>query len=243
MKQGFVRTRNYQKLLETIGQMESRGAREASLILVEGEPALGKTAAVQRIAVDKQASVFRCQATWGKRSLLDTLADEFKVDKRGRNQEVENRLIRHLASFQTALVFDEVQHIIGTTAATLECVRDITDATEVLCILVAGTADVQNRLARFPQIASRIGAVVSFQPLTEGDFLAVVKQVAEVEIDKPLLARLYQESAGKTRLVLNGVAAIERVCEASGTRKASEAMFKDVALCQEWQGRRVRRAA
>lgn len=243
MKQGFVRTKNYQSLLETIGQMESRGAREASLILVEGEPALGKTAAVQRVSVDKGAAVFRCKATWTKRALLDEMADSLVVDKRGRNQEVQARLIQRIAQTQTTLVFDEVQHIIGSTAATLECVRDITDATEVLCILVAGTADVQNRLARFPQIASRIGAVVTFRPLTDADFHAVVKQVAEVELDKGLLARLYQESAGKTRLVLNGIATIERVCQASGAAKATEAMFKDVVLCAEWQSRRARRAA
>lgn len=241
MKQGFVRTKNYQKLLETIGQMESRGAREASLILVEGEPALGKTAAVQRVSVDKGAAVFRCAATWTKRALLDVMADEFRVDKRGRNQEVQQRLVRKIAGDQTPLVFDEVQHIIGSTAATLECVRDITDATEVLCILVAGTADVQNRLARFPQIASRIGAVVTFTPLTEPDFLAVVKQVAEVELDKGLLGRLYAESGGKTRLVLNGVATIERHCHASGEKRATEAMFQGVQLCAEWQSRRVRR--
>lgn len=240
MRQGFVKTKNYARLLEVIAQMETRGAREASLILVTGEPALGKTAATQRISIDKGAAVFRCQATWTKRGLLDTLADEFRVDKRGRNQEVEQRLIRHLATAQTPLVFDEVQHIIGSTAATLECVRDITDATEVLCILVAGTADVENRLSRFPQIASRIGAVVQFQPLSEGDFLSVVKQVAEIELDKRLLERLYAESTAKTRLVLNGIATIERICAANGTKKATAEMFADVPLCQEWQGRRVR---
>jgi len=243
MKHGFVRTKNYALLLETIARMETRGAREASLILVTGEPALGKTAAVQRVAVDKAAAVFRCKATWGKRSLLDEMADEFRVDKRGRNQEVQQRLIKHLATAQTALVFDEVQHIIGSTAATLECVRDITDATEVLCILVAGTADVENRLSRFPQIASRIGAMVQFAPLTEADFLGVVKQCAEVEIDKALLARLYSESGGKARLVLNGIATIERVAEANGAHKATAELLANTPLCAEWQSRRSARRA
>lgn len=242
MKHGFVRTKNYTRLLETIQQMETRGAREASLILVTGEPALGKTAAVQRVSIDRGAAVFRCKATWGKRSLLDEMADEFRVDKRGRNQEVQQRLIRHLAQNQTPLVYDEVQHIIGSTAATLECVRDITDATETLCILVAGTADVENRLSRFPQIASRIGAVVPFAPLTEADFLAVVKQAAEVELDRALLARLYAESAGKCRLVLNGIATIERVARANGAHKATAELLDGMALCSEWQSRRTRKA-
>lgn len=240
MKHGFVKTKNYSRLLEVIAQMEGRGAREASLILITGEPALGKTAAVQRVAVDKGAAVFRCKATWGKRALLDEMADEFRVDKRGRNQEVQARLIKHLAAAQTPLVFDEVQHIIGTTAATLECVRDITDATEVLCILVAGTEDVKNRLARYPQIASRIGATVEFAALSEMDFLAVVKQVAEVDLDKALASRLYAESGGKARLVLNGLAAIERIAATNGATKATAEMFNGVALCQEWQARRAR---
>jgi Cdc6-like AAA superfamily ATPase len=242
MKHGFVRTKNYTLLLETIARMETRGAREASLILVTGEPALGKTAAVQRVSVDRAAAVFRCKATWGKRALLDEMADEFRVDKRGRNQEVQQRLIKHLAATQTPLIFDEVQHIIGATAATLECVRDITDATEVLCILVAGTADVENRLARFPQIASRIGAVVQFTPLNEADFVGVVKQCAEMEIDKELLGRLYAESGGKARLVLNGLATIERVAAANGAQKATAQMLAGVPLCADWNSRRARRS-
>lgn len=241
MKQGFVTTKNYRRLLEVIGQMEERGAREASLILVTGEPALGKTAAVQRVSIDKGAAVFRCKATWTKRALLDEMADEFRVDKRGRNQEVQGRLIKHLATQRTPLVFDEVQHIIGSTAATLECVRDITDATEVLCILVAGTDDVQNRLARFPQIASRIGATVQFAPLSEADFASVVRQVAEIELDRALAQRLYAESGGKTRLVLNGLATIERVAKTNGAHKATADMMGDTTLCQEWQARRTRR--
>lgn len=243
MKHGFVRTKNYTVLLETIARMETRGAREASLILVTGEPALGKTAAVQRVSVDRGAAVFRCKATWTKRALLDEMADEFRVAKHGRNQEVQARLIKHLAVEQTPLVFDEVQHIIGSTAATLECVRDITDACEVLCILVAGTADVENRLSRFPQIASRIGAVVQFAPLTEADFLAVVKQAAEIDIDKALLSRLYAESGGKARLVLNGLATIERVAAANGAHKANADLLANVPLCAEWQSRKGRRAA
>lgn len=243
MKHGFVRTKNYTLLLETIARMETRGAREASLILVTGEPALGKTAAVQRVSVDRAAALFRCKATWTKRALLDEMADEFRVDKRGRNQEVQGRLIRHLATARTPLIFDEVQHIIGSTAATLECVRDITDATEVLCLLVAGTADVENRLSRFPQIASRIGATVPFAPLGEADFIGVVKQCAEVDIDKALLARLYAESGGKARLVLNGIATIERVAAANGAHKASAELLADVSLCSEWQSRKARRAA
>lgn len=242
MKQGFIRTKNYSRLLDTVQQMDGRGAREASLILVTGEPALGKSAAVQRFAVDCGAAVFRAKATWTKRALLDEMADEFRVDKRGRNQEVQGRLIKHIASSRTPLVFDEVQHMIGTTASTLECVRDITDSTETLCILVAGTGDVENRLSRFDQIASRIGAVVQFKPLPEADFLQMVRQTAEVEIDKPLMARLFDESGAKARLVLNAIATIERVCAANGTNKATVDLFKNIALCQEWQGRRKRNA-
>lgn len=243
MKQGFIRTKNYIRLLDTVQQMEGRGAREASLILVTGEPALGKSAAVQRFAVDRGAAVFRAKATWTKRALLDEMADEFRVDKRGRNQEVQARLIKHIAAARTPLVFDEVQHMIGTTASTLECVRDITDSTETLCILVAGTADVENRLSRFDQIASRIGAVVQFKPLSDTDFVAVVKQTAEVEIDKQVMARLFDESGAKARLVLNGIATIERVCKANGTTKATADLFADIGLCHEWQGRRKRTAA
>lgn len=239
MKTGFVRTQNYQALLSTLTQMEQRGAREASLVLVVGEPGLGKSAAVGRVVIDRGAAMFRCKSTWTKRAMLDEMADLFKLDKRGRNTEVQGRIIQHLAKAQTTLVFDEVQHLIGSTASMLECVRDITDMTEVLTLLVAGSGDVENRLNRYPQIASRIGATVQFATLTEADFAAVVKQVTDIQIERELLARLYIDSVGKVRLVLNGLATIERVARANGGEVATAAMLAGVPLCAEWQAARL----
>jgi hypothetical protein len=64
--------------------------------------------------------------------------------------------------------------------------------------------------------------------------------VAEVELDRALSQRLFDESAGKTRLVLNGIATIERICATNGTKKATTEMFAGVPLCADWQGRRTR---
>lgn len=241
MKTGFARTQNYQTLVATVTQMEQRGAREASFILVLGEPTLGKSAAVSRIAIDLGAAVFRCKETWTPRALLDEMAEVFKLDKRGRNQEVQARIIRHLARARTLLVFDEIQHIAKGTASAMECIRDITDMTEVIAILVAGTEEVETQISRHPQIASRIGATVQFTRLNETDYMSLVKQKSTVELDKPLLVRLYTESAGKARLVLNGLGQIERVAKANNATRATAEMLEGIVLCEEWQARRAGR--
>ena len=55
MKRHFVKTRNYQSLLEGIAFMESRGSLTACLCLVHGEPGAGKTRNVIKWGPDATA--------------------------------------------------------------------------------------------------------------------------------------------------------------------------------------------
>lgn len=239
MKQGFVQNSNYVRFMEAVKATEQRGAREASILLVTGPAGLGKSETVDRFAVDANAVYLRAKETWTKRGMLTEMADSLKLPATGTNQEVQARIIGHIAQRQTPIVIDEAEFTVRTTASILEAVRDISDLTEVLVVLV-GMETIESRIARYPQISSRIAQVVPFQPLTLQDVKLTTLLLSEVQVADDLVGALHHQSEGRMRLVMNGVATIERHAKTNGLECVALADMGEVALCHDWRVRRSR---
>ncbi len=242
MKKGFVQNSNYARFLQAVKAVEARGAREASMLLVTGAAGLGKSETVDRFAVDTNAVYLRAKETWTKRGLLVEMAESLRIQTNATNHEMQARIIGAVGARQTPIIIDEAEFTVKSSASILECVRDISDLTETLVVLV-GMETIESRIARYPQISSRIGQVVQFQALTEQDVQLACKQLAEVEIDADLVRELRRQSEGKMRLVMNGIANIERVAKSNSLDRATGEAFKGVELCIEWQARRPRNGA
>lgn len=234
MRKGFVPTENYRRLAEAQRQVEKRGAAEAGLVIVKGPYGVGKSEIVQRWAVDNGAIFIRAKETWTKRALLDELAGVMGLDNRGRNSEVQARVIGRLAVDMANLVFDEADHLVRSTPALLEVIRDITDLTGVGCFLV-GMEGFGAKLARYGHIASRVARVVDFQPLSEADVQAAVAALCEVKLAPEVVTQLHQQSAGKMRLVLNAISTLEQWAAANGWRQVGAEHVKGKAMCIEFK--------
>ena len=241
MKKGFVQNSNYARFVQGVKAVEQRGAREASLMLVTGPAGLGKSETVDRFACDANALYLRAKETWSKRGMLTEMAETLRIPTNLTNHEMQARIIGAIGPRQIPIIIDEAEHTVKSTASILECVRDISDLTETLVVLV-GMESIEQRIARFPQISSRIAQVVRFEVLSEQDVRLACKQLAEVEIDADLVRELHRQSDGKMRLVMNGIAAIERFARGNSLEKATAAAFAGVELCIEWQARRPRAA-
>ena len=242
MKKGFVQNSNYARFVQAVKAVEHRGAREASLMLVTGPAGLGKSETVDRFAVDTNAIYLRAKETWTKRGMLSEMAEILRIPTNATNHEMQARIIGAIGARQTPIIIDEAEFTVRTTASILECVRDISDLTETLVVLV-GMETMETRIARYPQISSRVAQVVHFQPLTEQDVQLTCKQLAEVEIAPDLVRELLRQSDGKMRLVMNGIATIERIAKTNNITKASIETFQGAELCIEWQARRPRTGA
>lgn len=239
MKKGFVQNSNYARFLQAVKAVEQRGAREASLLLVTGPAGMGKSETVDRFAVDTNAIYLRAKETWTKRGLLSEMAETLRIPTNYTNHEIQARIIGAIGARQTPIIIDEVEFTVRSTASILECVRDISDLTETLVVLV-GMETIETRIARYPQISSRIAQVVHFQSLTEQDVQLTCKQLAEIDIAPDLVCELLRQSSGKMRLVMNGITTIERVAKSNSLTKATLETFNGIELCIEWQARRPR---
>lgn len=240
MKKGFVHTENFRRLAEAQKTVAKRGAREAGLVIVQGKYGVGKSELTERWAVDNGAIFVRCKQTWTKRALLDELADRMGVDKRGRNQQVQARIIGKLAVDMVPLMFDEADFLIGTTASLLEVVRDITDITGTMCFLV-GMEHFGQKVARYEHIASRVAKLVKLEPISLADVKAACTQMSEVPMDDDVIHQVHVASRGRMRLVLGAIANIEQWAQANSWKRVNLEHITGRQLCIEFNGKALGR--
>jgi DNA transposition AAA+ family ATPase len=234
MHKGFVITENFRRLAEAQRAVERRGAAEAGLVLIKGPFGVGKSSIVERWAVDARAVFVRCKETWTKRALLDELAQRLGLDTRGRNSEVQARIIGRLAVDMAPLVFDEADFLVRSTPALLETIRDITDVTGCACFLV-GMERFGDKLARYGHIASRVNRVVDFQPLSLADVASACTKLCQVPLKPEVVALVHQQSQGRMRLVLNAISHLEQWAQANGWDQVGADHVKGRALCVEFK--------
>lgn len=240
MKKTFVKTSNYERFQAAIKAIEGRGAPEAGWLLVSGDPARGKSTIVDKWAVATGAVYLRAKEQWTPHFFMAELAEKLKVDEGGRAKDRFQRIVARVAHEQLPIVIDEVQHALRDNAAVLEVLRDITDLTESVAILVAGVEQVQTRIARHKQIASRIYRVVDFQPCTPEDTVIACQELAEVEIAADLVAEIHRQSEGLMRGVCNAISAIEQHARRNKKTSVSLADMTGQELIHDWQSRRPR---
>lgn len=239
MKNVFVKTSNYERFRTGISVVENRGAAEASLMLVTGEAGYGKSETVDQWAIQSGAAYLRAKVEWTPRYFMTELAEHLKIDARGRAKDVFARISGFIGVQQIPLVIDEVEHCLRDNAQVLEAIRDLSDLTEVLVILV-GMEQVQAKIARHAQISSRIAKVVEFQPATIEDVALSCKQLAEVEILPELVAEIHRQSAGRMREIMNAIAICERTAQRNGIDKIGLPEMAGQSLTHDWQARRPR---
>jgi len=235
----FVRTTNYERFTAGVAAVENRGAAEAGMMLVHGQPGFGKSEVVASWAVDTGAVFLRANIDWTPRYFLVELAKALAVDPRGTSEQLFNRMLAVIATQQLPLVIDEAEATLKDHAAVLEKIRDFSDRTETMVILV-GMEAIQRNIARHPQISSRIAQVVEFTPASLEDVALACQQLAEVRIAPDLVAEIHRQSGGRMREVMNAIATVERVGKMNGLALVDVAAVEGMSITHDWQARRPR---
>jgi len=217
VKKVFVQTQNAKRLMAGLAQIARRGAEEACIVVVDGEPGFGKTETVQWWGVQSGAVYLRAKSKttppWLLRELLTVLRVTPAHSFERMYAQALEALGRAAATAEAAgqtfgLIIDEADHIVGSRQI-LETIRDLSDLLEIPTLLV-GMGRIRGSLTRYPQIASRVGAYVEFGPTDIADVTALARGLCEVEIADDLIAFLAQASRGRAREIKEGLAAIER---------------------------------
>jgi Uncharacterized ATPase, putative transposase len=166
------------------------------MMLVHGQPGLGKSHIVYRWAEESGAVYLRANVDWTPKYFLVELAKALNVDPRGTAQQLFERSLRVLIERQCPIIIDESEFTLRDQAAVLEKIRDFSDRAEVTVVLI-GMEQIQRNISRHKQISSRIAQVVEFGPCTAADVTLACAKLCEFELTPALAAEVLRLSAGR----------------------------------------------
>lgn len=217
MKNVFVETTNVKRFLAALSGLEARGAQEACLIVVDGAPGLGKTTTLTHWVAQHGCVYLRAKKEWTPSWFMNELLETLRVHPPHSFQKKYAKALEELGMRQASamierkpfgLVIDEADHV-SSKSAILETIRDISDMIELPTILV-GMGRVNDNLARFPQVASRVSQKVRFEKATAEDVRALIDARCEVKVADDLAEFVLRVCGGFNREVLEAIANIER---------------------------------
>ena len=217
MRNVFVETSNVRRFAQALGQVESRGAAEACLMVVDGQPGQGKTTVMRHWATQTGSIYLRAKKEWTPCWLMRELLGELGMAAPHSFERQFAQALQLLADRQAdaqltgqpfGIVVDEADHV-ARSARIMETLRDISDTLELPVILV-GMGRVRDALVRFPQVASRIGQYVRFEPADEKDVRRLLDGLCEVKVADDLAAYVHKVTRGFTREIKEAIAHIER---------------------------------
>lgn len=107
MKKAFVKTENYTRFAAGVKAVEQRGAAEAGMMLVHGQPGYGKSHIVYRWAEEAGAVYLRANVDWTPKYFLVELCKALNIDGRGTAQALFERCLRVLVERQCPIIIDE----------------------------------------------------------------------------------------------------------------------------------------
>lgn len=187
------------------------------MILVHGEPGLGKTTAVDRTHLRHGGVYMVASSTWSQRVFLEKLADRLGITVKARDRvsTILDTILAELERIEEGLiVIDEFDRIAHKTPV-VELVREIYDISDVPVAMV-GMGSIEKTLADIPQFPQRIGQRVRFKPLDMDDARNVATTLCEVEITDDLLKALWKRAGGIIRLLVTELAGAEAQAKREG---------------------------
>lgn len=223
MKNAFVETQNVKRFQSALSALEKRGASEACLMVVDGQPGLGKTTALFRWASQTGGIYLRAKKEWTPSWFLNDLLAEFRIAPGHSYQKRYAQALEALLQRQSALalqrktfavVIDEADHI-SRSARIMESIRDFSDMGDLVFVLV-GMGKVRDNLTAFPQVASRIAQYVRFENATKDDVKAFYATRCEVPVTDTVIDFTHQVTGGFNREVVEALATVERIGKRNG---------------------------
>lgn len=240
MKKQFVKTANLHRFLAGLDALEKRAAPEACIMVVTSEPGYGKTRTLHWYSTQSADAIYlRAKSGYTRHWFLAELLKELNGVPSSKNEDMFREAIKRMQGRNYTLIVDEAEHAVADTQV-LEAIRDLADLLETPVVLV-GMEAIQARIARHPQISSRVAAVVQFQPASVEDITQVAKELMDgLVLQDELIADIQKQTKGRMREVMNALAVCERVSRQRKVKTLDRRDLEGQELTYDWQARRPR---
>lgn len=240
MKRQFVKTSNLRLFLAGLEILERRAAPEASIMVVTSEPGYGKTRTLQWYSTQNADAIYiRAKAGYTRHWFLAELIKELRGVPSRSNEEMFREAIKRMQGRPYILILDEVEHALADTQV-LEVLRDLSDLLETPVVLV-GMEQAQAKIARHPQISSRVAHVVAFQPTSVEDITITARELLDgLTLQEDLVVEIQKQTKGRMREIMNALAICESTARQRKVKSLALADLEGAQLTYDWQARRPR---
>lgn len=233
MKTHFVKNSNWQLYTAAVAALDNRGSKEASIILLHGDPGTGKSRAVDRFGSERNGVYLQGMPGMTVSFATDYLADRLGV-KESKSYAKYNEIIKTLRDSQSPIILDEAQHAADGKAKPLEYLRRVAEQANVLLVLVCHSSERHlfndHRMAH---INTRITAQPKFCLAGAADVAQYLKELCEVAVDAGITEQVLMQSEGRYRLINNAIKSLEAIAAQKGKTALVAADVKAIKLCQD----------
>jgi len=236
MKTVFVETENVTAFKAGLDKLSARVAPEKNLMVIDGEPGLGKTTTLSWWVAQTDTIYLRACREWTTRWFLEDLLNALMVRSRNSFREryqqcrealLDRQRLLSLKGRTFAVVIDEADHI-SNNSRIMETARDFSDTADIPFIFV-GMGKIEANLTRFPQIWSRVAAYVRFEKTSKSDVARFCAELCDVPVADDLISFLHKASNGFSREILDGIFNIETFGRRGGNGAGNPVTLKQMA--------------
>lgn len=186
MREEFIETQNYIKLVEAFSNLRSLPETAPRMGLAYGNFGLGKSMGFERIAVKENAILLRATQTWSKSSLLIKLCTELGLDTKGHSPAMYERVREAFILDPRIVIIDEVDALLkAEKVPVLELLRDLHDETQIIIFFI-GMEEANAKFKRYRHYYSRIVELVKFEGIVLKDIVSYCA-LSKVKIEDDLI--------------------------------------------------------
>lgn len=224
MREQFVPTLNYTRVLEAFSNLKNLPDTAPRMGLSYGNFGLGKTVGLEKIAAQENAILLRATQTWSKSSLLVKLCTELGLDTKGHSSVMYERVRESFILEPRIVIIDEIDALLkAEKISVLELLRDIHDETQIIIFFV-GMEEANAKFKKYRHYYSRIVELVKFEGIILKDIESFCA-LSEVKIEQDLI-HFFVKRYPNLRQIKVLLLRLENWCEMNGLESVDLNSFK-----------------
>lgn len=217
MKQKFVFTKSVRRFFDGIAHVNHKHKGIERMLLVIGEPGLGKTEAALYFCSHNPDSVFiRTYELMSGPWLCQTILFELGQEPFHRSKKNIELICEILNKKPQVIIFDEIDRF-ARKPEILETLRDIHD-TSFSPMVFIGEDQADKKLMHNRRLYRRFVETVHFQKLDLDGIRDFLSEVSEVKFAEDAIQKIAANTQGKISDIMTAIVHAERIAGVSGAR-------------------------
>ena len=217
MKQKFVFTKSVRRFYDGIAHVNHKHKGIERMLLVIGEPGLGKTEAALYYAAHNPDTVFiRTYELMSGPWLCQTILFELGQEPCYRSKKNIELIVEILRVKPRVIIFDEIDRF-ARKPEILETLRDLHDTAYCPMVFV-GEEMADKKLIHNRRLYRRFVETIHFQKLDLDGVRDFLSEVSEIKYQEDAVQRIAANTKGKISDIMTAIVHAERVAGVSGAK-------------------------